>query len=198
MLYIGLTGNIASGKTEVAQTLADYGATLIDADVLAREAVAPGTLGLQRIVQRWGPGIIAADGTLDRTALRHLVFSDREQLNALNEIVHPEISTLRDALVEQARARGDAVVVYAVPLLFERNLTNEFDKIILVDAPRAVRLDRLIRTREIEPTEAMNMIASQMPAELKRARADIVIDNGGSLEDLRQQVRAAWKQLTAP
>ncbi|HXC25810.1 MAG TPA: dephospho-CoA kinase [Gemmatimonadaceae bacterium] len=179
MLYIGLTGNIASGKTEVARLFAANGATIIDADVLAREAVAPGTRGLQRIVDRWGTTILTPDGTLDRAALRHLVFGDREQLNALNEILHPEISELRDLRLAEARERGDAVVVYAVPLLFERNLMEEFDTIVLVDAPRPIRMERLMQAREIEPTEAMHMIASQMPAELKRARADIVIDNGG-------------------
>ena len=118
-------------------------------------------------------GILTPEGTLDRAALRHLVFGDREQLNTLNEILHPEISALRDLRLAEARERGDAVVVYAVPLLFERNLMDEFDKIVLVDAPRAVRMERLMGTREIEPTEAMHMIASQMPAELKRARRRI-------------------------
>lgn len=177
--------------------LAGYGATIIDADILAREAVAPGTPGLRRIVDRWGGGILSADGTLDRATLRHLVFMDREQLNALNEIMHPEIARLRDLRLAEARARGDSVVVYAVPLLFERSLMTEFDRIVLVDAPRPVRLERLMGSRGIDATEAMHMIAAQMPAELKRARADIVIDNDGSLEQLSHRVRRAWEQLTA-
>ena len=198
MRYIGLTGNIASGKSAVADLLAAHGATIIDADVLAREAVAPGTEALRQIVARWGPAVLAADGSLDRAALRRIVFGDRGQLNTLNAIVHPEIAALRDLRIAEAEARGDAVVVYVVPLLFEQNMANEFDRIILVDAPRAVRLDRIVTTRELSAEEARNMIASQMSADLKRARADVIIENTGSLEDLRRHVDAAWQQLTAP
>lgn len=198
MRYIGLTGNIASGKSAVAELLAAHGATIIDADVLAREAVAPGTEALHEIVARWGPQMLAPDGSLDRAALRHLVFGDREQLTALNAIVHPEVAALRDHHIAKAEQRGDTIVVYVVPLLFEQNMADEFDKIILVDAPRPVRLDRMLATRELSPSDAQNMIASQMPAELKRARADVVIENTGALEDLRQRVDEAWQQLTAP
>jgi dephospho-CoA kinase len=198
MRYIGLTGNIASGKSAVATMMAARGATLIDADVLAREAVAPGTPALGAIVARWGKRVLCPDGTLDRAELRHIVFGDRTQLDALNAIVHPEISALRDQRMAEAVARGDAVVVYVVPLLFERNLTEEFDRIVLVDAPRPVRLERLTRTRDLDSVEAMNMIASQMPAELKRARADVMIENTGTLADLERRVDEVWEQLTAP
>lgn len=197
MLYVGLTGNIASGKTEVTRILAEHGATIVDADELAREAVAPGTPAFQRIVARWGSNVIAGDGTLDRGALRRIVFADRGELDALNAIVHPEVEAMRDARVAKARRRGDPVVVYAVPLLFERNLADEFDRIILVDAPRGVRLHRIVQQRGLPVEEAMRMISSQMPAELKRARADIVIENTGALEELRRQVDALWEQLTA-
>ena len=195
MLLVGLTGNIASGKSEVARLLGERGATLIDADVLAREAVKPGTKALDKIVENWGKEVLAPDGTLDRGALRRIVFSDQAQLEKVNAIVHPEVTRLRDLEIEKARARGDSVVVCVIPLLFERNLVNDFDFVVLVDAPRALRLERLAETRGLDETEAMNMIASQMPAELKKARADYCMENAGSLQDLQKDVDKLWNTL---
>jgi dephospho-CoA kinase len=195
MILIGLTGNIASGKSEVARMLADRGATIIDADVLAREAVRPETQALRDIVKRWGKDVLQQDGSLDREALRQIVFADRNELDALNRIVHPCVTRMRDREVALAKERGDPIVVCVIPLLFERNLVDEFDAIVLVDAPRPVRLERLVTTRGLEETEAMNMIAAQMPAELKRARADHCIDNNGSLDDLERDVDALWSSL---
>lgn len=197
MLYVGLTGNVASGKSEAAERLAELGATIVDADVLAREAVEPGSDALQRVISRWGTGVLAPDGALDREALRHIVFADPEQLEELNAIVHPSVLRLRDMRVDEARARGDAVLVYVVPLLFERHLAEEFDAIVLVDAPRVERLERLVQLRKVSSEDAVNMIAAQMPAELKRARADFVIENDGSLEHLGEQVDVVWQRLTA-
>ena len=196
MRVIGLTGNIASGKSAVAEMLARRGATIVDADVLSREAVTPGAPALDAIVARWGSSVLNADGTLDRAALRKIVFHDRSELDALNEIVHPEIMRLRSAEVDAALAHGDRVVVCVVPLLFERHLVDDFDFIVLVDAPRDVRLDRILRDRGLEETEAMDMIASQMPAELKRARADWVIENSGSMKDLEREVDRLWDAIT--
>ena len=195
MILIGLTGNIASGKSQVAKILADLGATIIDADVLAREAVRPETQALRDIVKRWGKEILKTDGSLDRTALRQIVFADQSELDALNRIVHPGVTRLRDREIARARERGDQIAVCVIPLLFERNLVDEFDAIVLVDAPRPLRLERLVATRGLEETDAMNMIAAQMPAELKRARADYVIENNGSLEDLERDVEALWSSL---
>jgi dephospho-CoA kinase len=195
MILIGLTGNIASGKSEVARMLADRGATLIDADVLAREAVEPDTQALRDIVKRWGKDVLKSDGSLDRGALRQIVFADQNELDALNRIVHPGVTRLRDREIAKARERGDDLVVCVIPLLFERNLVEEFDAIVLVDAPRPLRLERLVRTRGLDETDAMNMIVSQMPAELKRARADYVIENNGSLEDLERDVDELWSSL---
>jgi len=195
MLLIGLTGNIASGKSEVARMLAERGATLIDADVLAREAVEPETQALRDIVKRWGKDVLNTDGSLDRAALRQIVFADQNELDALNRIVHPGVTRLRDREIALAKERGDQIVVCVIPLLFERNLVEEFDAIVLVDAPRPLRLERLVSTRGLEETDAMNMIASQMPAELKRARADYVIENTGSLDDLERDVDALWSSL---
>ena len=175
--------------------LADRGATIIDADVLAREAVRPETQALRDIVKRWGKDVLQQDGSLDREALRQIVFADRNELDALNRIVHPGVTRMRDREVALAKERGDPIVVCVIPLLFERNLVDEFDAIVLVDAPRPVRLERLVNARGLEETEAMNMIAAQMPAELKRARADHCIDNDGSLENLERDVDALWSSL---
>ena len=196
MLLIGLTGNIGSGKSTVAQMLSERGSTIIDADVLARRAVEVGTAAYDEIVKRWGPTIVTADGPLDRAALRRVVFSDHEQLEELNQIVHPEVERLRTRLVDRARKRGDRLVVCDIPLLFERHMTDRFDRIILVDANRALRLERLVKDRGLEEAEAMEMIAAQMPAELKRARADFVIDNDGTLTQLERRVQDVWTALS--
>lgn len=195
MRLIGLTGNIASGKSSVADLFAERGATIIDADVLAREAVMKGSPALEAIVERWGKGILDADGNLDRAALRHRVFQDQSDLDALNAIVHPEVQRRRSQEVSAARARGDKVIVCVIPLLFERHLADDFDTIVLVDAPRSIRLDRIVRDRGIDEAEAMKMIASQMPADLKRARADYVIENAGTREDLEIEVDRVWQEI---
>ena len=166
MLLVGLTGNIASGKSSVAQLLAQRGVTLIDADELARVAVRRGTPALEAIRTRWGDDVFSGDGTLDRAALRHKVFGNEDELEALNAIVHPEVARLRDERVAEARERGDRIVLCDIPLLFEKKLTEDFDLLILVDAPRPMRLERLVRDRGLEEADAMHMIAAQMPAEL--------------------------------
>jgi dephospho-CoA kinase len=195
MLLIGLTGNIAAGKSTVARRLAERGATIVDADVLARRAVEPGTPAYTQIVRRWGAEVLAPDGVLDRAELRERVFSDQLQLEELNRIIHPEVLRMRDRLVAEARERGDRIVVCDIPLLFERHLTEEFDRIVLVDAPRELRLERLVRDRALSATEGMAMIAAQMPAELKRARADYVIDNVGSRDAVERAADDVWAAL---
>ena len=197
MLLVALTGNIASGKSTVAAMFVARGATLIDADVLARHAVRVGTPGYDAIVRRWGESVLSADGVLDRGALRHIVFDQPDELRALNAIVHPGVERMRADLVATARARGDRIVICDIPLLFEANLTEGFDRIVLVDAPRPLRLERLVRDRGLRETEAMAMIAQQMPADLKRARADFVIDNDGTREALEQRVHEVWTALAA-
>lgn len=195
MLVVGLTGNIASGKSTVARLLSERGATIIDADMLARRTVDPGTPAHAAIVKRWGSAVVSADGTIDREALRRIVFKTPDELEALNEIVHPHVRALRDELIEQARERGDQIVVCDIPLLFERGLVAEFDRIVLIDAPREVRLERLVRERKLEHADAMEMITAQMPSELKRARANYVIDNTSTLQALLERVEEMWSAL---
>lgn len=195
MLLVGLTGNIGSGKSTVARMLSERGATIIDADVLSRRAVELGTPAYNKIVSRWGRAVVAADGHLDRAALRRVVFADQAQLEELNEIVHPEVERLRERLVSEARTRGDRVVVCDIPLLFEKGMADRFEKIVLVDATRPIRLERLLQDRGLQTTEAMEIIAAQMPAELKRARADYIIENNGTLTQLERRVKDMWSSL---
>ena len=195
MLLVGLTGNIASGKSTVAQLLSERGATIIDADVLARRAVERGSKAFDAIVRRWGTSVLAPDGHLDRAALRRAVFGNPKELEALNDIVHPEVERLRQLRTDEARARGDRIVVCDIPLLFEKKMADRFERILLVDAPRPLRLERLVSDRGLRETEAMEMIAAQMPAELKRARADFVIDNAGTLTELERRVNDVWASL---
>ncbi len=197
MLHLALTGNIASGKSTVAALLVSHGATLFDADVLARDAVAPGTPGLEAVVERFGSGVLASDGTLDRAALRQRVFRDPVARDALNAIVHPAVRRLRDEAVAAARTRGDRIVVSDIPLLFEVGLEHAFDGIILVDAPEAVRRARLVRDRGLSEAEAQAMIDAQWPAERKRAGATWIVENDGPREALAARVAALWEAIVA-
>ena len=198
MRILGLTGNIAAGKSAVAAQLAALGAHLIDADVLAREAVAPGSPALDAIVARWGPTVITSAGALDRASLRRIVFSDPSERAALDAIVHPEVARRRETSVAAAEAMGAELVICDIPLLFEAGLEDTVDAIILVDAPVSLRRERLIRDRGLSPEEADAMIAAQMPSEAKRARATYVIDNPGTREALAAQVETLWRTLHAP
>jgi len=195
MLIVGLTGNIASGKSAVAAQLASLGALIIDADILAREAVEPGRPALAAIETRWGRGVLRRDGSLDRAALRRIVFADPAERAALDAIVHPAVARLRHAAVETARRRGEPLVVCDIPLLFEAGLEGTVDRIVLVDAPAEARRERIVRDRGLPPEEADAMIAAQMPSEAKRARAHYVIDNDGALEELEARVDALWEWM---
>lgn len=197
MLIVGLTGNIAAGKSAVAARLARLGAPIVDADVLAREAVGPGTAALAAIAARFGPQVLAPDGTLDRAALRQLVFRDDAARAALNAIVHPEVARLRDAALARLRAAGAAIVICDIPLLFETGLDAKMDRIVLVDAATDIRRERLIRDRGLSASDADAMIAAQMPVERKRPLAHYVIENDGTRAELDAQVDALWSALRA-
>lgn len=187
LFRVGLTGNIASGKSSVVAVWQALGAHIIDADVLARAAIAPGTAGEARVRETFG--------TVDRAELRDIVFRDSARRKELEAIIHPEVKRLRSEEERKLAAAGGGIVVNDIPLLFETGLDRDVDMIVLVDAPREERLRRIVEHRSIEHAEATRMVDAQMPVEQKRARADIVIDNDGSIEDLREKAKEAWRQI---
>jgi dephospho-CoA kinase len=195
LLNIALTGNIAAGKTSVVERFRRWGATVIDADTLAREAQAPGSATLAAIASRFGADVLAADGGLDRAALRAKVMGDDSALQALNALVHPVVRRRRDELQQAALARGDLLLVNDIPLLFEALDPGQFDSVILVDASPAVRRARLRALRNLSNEDADRMIAAQMPSERKRARSEFVIENEGSLAELEPKARAVFDTL---
>ena len=197
MLVVALTGNIASGKSTVARRFAELGATLLDADAAAHAATAPGTPAVAAIAARFGAHLVAPDGTLDRAALGRLVFGDAAARRALEAIVHPAVGAERVRALAAARAAGAAIVVCDIPLVFEARLAPEFARIVLVDAPAAVRQARLERDRGMAPADAAHRIAAQLPAHLKRPRCDLVIENDGDRDALARRTDAAWARLVA-
>jgi dephospho-CoA kinase len=197
LFVVGLTGNIASGKSLVAARLTRHGIPVVDADLLARDVVRPGTPALAAITAHFGDSVLAADGTLDRAALRQRVFSDPEARKALEAITHPAIGAARSAAVAALAARGASVVVCDIPLLYEAGLTTAVDAVILVDAPVAVRRERLIRDRGLSAADADAMIAAQWPADRKRATATWIIENHGSRAELEAKVDALLSELRA-
>ncbi|MER5976612.1 dephospho-CoA kinase [Streptomyces sp. NPDC001857] len=193
MLKVGLTGGIGAGKSEVSRLLVECGAVLIDADRIAREAVAPGTPGLAAIVETFGEGVLAADGSLDRPRLGSLVFADPDKLAALNAVVHPLVGA-RSAELEAA-APEDAVVVHDVPLLTENGLAPLYDVVVVVDAAPETQLDRLVRLRGMTEDDARARMAAQATREQRREIADVVIDNDVPLAELRARVKDVWADL---
>ena len=192
-MRVGLTGGIGSGKSEVARRLAAHGAVLIDADVAAREVVAPGTPGLARIAAAFGEQVLAPDGSLDRERVAAIVFSDPARLAELNGIVHPLVGEWMAAA--ETAAPPDAIVVHDVPLLAENHLADRYDLVIVVDVPPDVQLTRLVAERGMPEQQARERMAAQATREQRLAIADIVIDNSGSLADLDKRVNEVWHEL---
>jgi dephospho-CoA kinase len=193
VLRVGLTGGIAAGKSEVSRLLAAQGAVVIDADVIAREVVAPGTPGLAEVVTAFGPGVLLSDGTLDRGKLGEIVFDDAELRTALNSIIHPRVGARMRELEEKAGQR--AIVVHDVPLIAENNLAGSYDLIVVVDVPPRIQLDRLIKHRGMTREQARARLAAQATREQRLAIAGIVIDNSSSLAELDRQVGELWTEL---
>jgi dephospho-CoA kinase len=195
VLIVALTGNIASGKSTVAEALVRHGAALIDSDAAARAAVAPGTPALAAIVSTFGAGMLQSAGALDRAALGRHIFGNPAARQALERIVHPAVEAARIDAIANARATGASMVVCDIPLLFEAHLVWQFARVVLVDAPAAVRVERLVRDRGMQADDAAARVQSQLPAALKRPRADIVIDNIADRQSLSAQVELVWPRL---
>jgi dephospho-CoA kinase len=195
VLRVGLTGGIGSGKSAVSGLLAAHGAVVIDYDVLAREAVEPGSPGLQAIAERFGSEVIAADGTLDRPALAAIVFADPEALTALNGITHPAIWQL--AAAREAEAGPDAIVVHDNPLLVEMGAAQHCDVVVVVDVPEDVQIARLVSSRGMPESDARARIATQASRQQRTGAADLVIDNTGSLDELAVIVGGTWDELVS-
>ena len=194
MLTVGLTGGIGAGKSEVSRRLGALGAVVVDADLIAREVVAPGTDGLAAVVAEFGTEVLLPDGSLDRPKLGSVVFADPARLAALNAIVHPLVGRRSAELAGQA-GPGD-VVVHDVPLLTENKLSFRYDLVVVVDAADDTRLRRLVELRGMAEDEARARMAAQSTREERLAIADLVIDNDGPLERLAPQVDALWAELS--
>lgn len=196
MTRVGLTGGIASGKSTVSAMLRERGAVIIDGDVLAREVVERGTPGLVAVVEAFGEEVLTPEGDLDRPALGKIVFGDEERRRVLEGIVHPLVFERYAAL--EAAAPPDALVVHDIPLLAESGRADGFEAVLVVDVPTAVQLERLVSERGMERADAEARIAAQATREQRLAIATHVIDNTGSLAELRERVDALYEELTAP
>lgn len=200
MHIIGLTGGIAAGKSTVSRRWTENGAVVVDADRLARDAVAPGSPGLAQVAERFGPSVIAADGSLDRPALGSIVFADTAARKDLEAITHPEVWRLAQQAFDAAEAADpDAVVVYDVPLLAEARGSRplRFDAVVVVDAPAAQRVERLVEHRGMARDEAERRVAAQASDAERLALADHVVDATGTLEQTIRSADEVWARITA-
>lgn len=198
MLLVALTGGIASGKSTVARRLQEHGAVIVDADQVARQVVGPGEPALARIAEEFGPGVIAADGSLDRAALGAIIFKDPEGRQKLNAITHPAVlERSRELFAAAAEADPDAIVVYDIPLLVEAGRADEFDLRVVVHAATETRVRRMVELRGMTREEALHRINSQATDTDRFAIADVVIDADGTLEQTLEQTDALWENLRA-
>jgi dephospho-CoA kinase len=196
VLLIGLTGGIGSGKSTVARLLERRGAVVIDADQLAREAVAKGTPGFDRVVAAFGTNVLTADGDLDRGALAARIFSDPTEKAALEAIVHPEVARRFGERVDPLRT-SDRLVVYVTPLLVELGLAPAFDVVVVVTASPHLRISRVASDRGLSPDDVRDRMAAQATDEQRMEVADVLVDNDGSLAELEPQVDRLWGDLVA-
>lgn len=193
---VGLTGGIASGKSVVSQMLSELGAIVIDADKIAREAVAKGSDGLRRVVEAFGVEILTQEGELNRLVLGAKVFADESLREELNGIVHPIVRA--ESARQVAAAPGDSVVVQDIPLLVETGQAKNFDLVLVVQAPRAERIRRMIENRNLTREDAEARIAAQASDVERAAVADVVLDNSGTLDELRNRVEIFWVERIIP
>jgi dephospho-CoA kinase len=193
MKRVGLTGGVASGKSTVSRILDELGAVVIDADVLAREVVAPGTDGLREVVEAFGPDVLTEDGELDRPAMGTIVFADAEKRRVLESIIHPRVRE-RGAEIE-ASAGPDDVVVHDIPLLAETGQAESFDAVIVVDVPTETQVERMVELRGMTREDAEARVAAQATREERLRIATHVVDNTGTVEDLRRRVTEVYREL---
>ena len=199
MLRVGLTGGIGTGKSEVSRRLAAHGAVVIDADLAAREVVAPGTPGLAQVAEAFGPDALGPDGALDRERLGAIVFGDPALRAKLNAIIHPLVTqwmtAAERAAADRAAANADLIVVHDIPLLAESGRSDGFDLVIVVDVPPEIQVERLVSQRGMTPDQARARMAAQASRDQRLAVAGLVIDNSGSLDDLDRRVAEVWADL---
>ena len=196
MLLVGLTGGIGSGKSTVARMLEERGAVVFDADLLAREAVEPGTSGHTAVIERFGADVLAPGGELDREALASIVFADPSARRDLEQIVHPEVRRLF-AEGSEAYRDTDRIVVFSAPLLVESGMHTAFEILVVVSATVPMQIERLMRQRGMSEVAIRARIDAQAPLEDKAAVADLLVDNGGTLDELESQVERLWHDLSA-
>jgi dephospho-CoA kinase len=194
VLLVGLTGGIGSGKSTVSRMLEERGAVVFDADILARQAVEPGTPGHDAVIERFGANVLGPAGEIDREALAEIVFADPEARRALEEVVHPEVRR-RFAEGAELYRDTDRVVVLTAPLLVETGMHSAFDVLVVVSAPVEAQVERLHRQRGMSEEQARARIAAQLPLEDKAAVADVIVDNDGSIPELERQVDRLWSDL---
>lgn len=196
MLLVGLTGGIGAGKSTVSEMLAAHGAVVVDADRIARDAQEPGTPAFRRIVERFGSDVVRPDGSLDRARLASIVFDDDVARDELNAIVHPEVMRVIAARVEEMK-NSHSVVVLDVPLLLEIGGGEGLDCVVVVEAEEDARIDRVVTARGMSARDVRARIAAQASSQQRRALADVVLLNDGTLKDLQTQVDALWERLAA-
>jgi dephospho-CoA kinase len=196
VLLVGLTGGIGSGKSTVARMLEERGAVVFDADLLAREAVEPGTQGHTAVIERFGADVLAPGGELDREALASIVFADPSARRDLEQIVHPEVRRLF-AEGSEAYRDTDRIVVFSAPLLVESGMHTAFEILVVVSATVATQIERLMRQRGMSEPAIRARIDAQAPLEDKAAVADFLVDNEGTLAELESQVERLWRDLSA-
>jgi dephospho-CoA kinase len=195
-LILGITGNIASGKSTVARAFSNHGAVLVDADQLARDVVAPDSPVLQQLVAQFGMDILQENGELDRKRLGQIVFSDADARRQLNNIIHPAIARLAiERLTELKEQPGVPMVIYEAPLLFEAGAEGRVDQVLVVKIDPEIQLQRLMEREDLDEAAALQRITAQMPQQEKLARADYVIDNSGTVEEALLQVDELWQQI---
>lgn len=194
MITIGLTGGIGSGKSTVSSRLAELGAFIVDADLVAREIVEPGQPALAELAEAFD-GVLNPDRTLNRAELARQAFATPEATKKLNAITHPRIRARTEELFKQGRESGAEVLVYDMPLLIENGEVNKVDHVLVVDAPDELRIERLVQHRGLDEDDARRRIAAQIDRETRLSAADTVLDNSASLEDLMTQVDGFWDGL---